>query len=323
MRRAFLKQAVGVAVTAAVSPFARGQSEWPTRPIKIIVPYPPGGALDPIARAIGQGVSVQLGQPVVVENRPGASTSIAAGAVAKGESNGYSLLFASPITHVVHTMQAPRGYDSVKDFTAIAAVSRGDYSLVVHPSVPATTLPEFIAYGKANPDKIYASLASTGGADHIATELFKLQTGIKLTSVAYKGSGAGLIDLIAGRTQMFIIAHSLAQTHVESGKLRFLAYCAAPTDKPDAPTFAQAGLKDFEQFITMNMVLAHAQTPAPIVAKLTAAIKTALESPDTRASIMASKQLPFYMPPAELNAKLANDSVKFASLIQRTGIKFE
>jgi tripartite-type tricarboxylate transporter receptor subunit TctC len=220
-------------------------------------------------------------------------------------------------------MHAPRGYDAVKDFTGIAAVSRGDFSLVVHPSVPANTLQEFIAYGRANPDKISASLASTGGADHLATELFKLQTGIKLTGVAYRGSGPGLVDLLGGRTQMFIIAHSLAQTHIDAGRLRFLAYLAAPTDKPNAPTFAQAGLTDFEQFITMNIVLAHAATPAPIVAKLTAAIKSALESAETRTAIMASNQLPFYMTPAALNAKLANDSVKFAAMIQKTGIKFE
>jgi tripartite-type tricarboxylate transporter receptor subunit TctC len=318
-----LKQAAALSASIAVSPLAFGQADWPTRPIKLIVPYPPGGALDPIARAIGQRLTVSLGQPVIVENKPGGGTSIAATAVTKGEADGYNLLFTSPITHVVHTLQAPRGYDSVKDFAAISAVSRGDFSLVVHPSVPANTLPEFIAWGRANPDKISASLSGIGGADHLATELFKLQTGIKLTGITYKGSGPALVDLLGGRTQMFIIAHSLAQQHVEAGKLRVLAYTAQPVGKPPVPTFAQAGLKDFEQFVTMNIVLAAAATPQPVIARLSAAIKDALENPETRTAITAANQAPYYMTPAALYAKLVNDSAKFADIVQKTGIKFE
>lgn len=323
MRRLFLKRAAALSASFAASPLVFGQAEWPTRSVKLVVPFPPGGALDPIARAIAQRLTVSLGQPFVVENKPGGGTSIAAGAVAKGEPDGYSLLFTSPITHVVHTLQAPRGYDSVKDFAAICAVSRGDYSLVVHPSVPATTLPEFIAWGRANPDRISASLAGIATADHLATELFKLQTGIKLTGVTYKGSGPALLDLLAGRTQMYIIAHSLAQQHVEAGRLRVLAYTVQPVGMPPVPTFAQAGLKDFEQFITMNIVLAAAATPQPVIDKMAAAIKDALANPETRTAIMAANQAPFYMTPAALNAKLASDSAKYADIIQKTGIKFE
>jgi tripartite-type tricarboxylate transporter receptor subunit TctC len=323
MRRAFLKQAAALSASIAVPSLAFAQAEWPSRPIKVLVPFPPGGALDPIARALGARMGGFLGQPIVVENRPGGGTAIAAGAVAKGEPDGHTILITSPITHVLPTMQMPRGYDAIKDFAPISAVSRGDFSLAVHPSVPAKTLAEFIAWGKANPDKISASISSTGGADHLATELFKLATGIKLTIVPYKGSGPALVDLLAGRIQMMIIAHSLVQQHIEAGKLRMLAYATQPVDKPPAPTLVQAGMKEFEPFITMNIILAPAATPAPVVAKLASAIQRSLETPETRSAIQSANQVPFFMPPDKLREKLVNDSAFFADIVQKTGIKFE
>jgi tripartite-type tricarboxylate transporter receptor subunit TctC len=323
MRRAFLKQAAALSASIAVPSLASAQADWPTRPIKILVPYPPGGAVDPIARALGTRMGGFLGQPIVVENRPGASTAIAAGAVAKGEPDGYTILITSPITHVLHTMQQPRGYDSVKDFAPIAAVSRSDFSVAVHSSVPAKTLEEFIAWGKANPDKVSAGVSAIGGADHLVTELFKLATGVNVNVVSYKGSGPAVVDLLAGRIQMMIVAHSLVRQHIEAGKLRWLAYAVQPIDKPPTTTLVGAGMKEFEPFITMNIILASAATPAPVVEKLASAIQRSLDTTETRNAIQSANQVPFFMPPDKLREKLANDKALFADIVRKTGIKFE
>jgi tripartite-type tricarboxylate transporter receptor subunit TctC len=323
MRRTFLKQVAALSASIAASPLAFSQADWPSRPIKLLVPYPPGGALDPIARIVAPKVSVLLGQPIVIENRPGANTAIAAGAVSRAEPDGYTLLFTSAATHVIHTIQAPRGYDSVKGFTPVATVSRGDYMMTINATVPANNLQEFIAYGRANPGKISAGAAGAGNADHLAAELFKLATGINLTSVPYKGAAPALLDLVAGRVQMMITTQSLMQPQVEAGKLRIMAYTYQPTDKPAVPTFAQAGLQGFETFGLLNIVLAPPDTPASIVAKLSSALQRVLEMPETRASIAAVNQSAFYMPPAALRERLVGDSVKFAEIIQKADIKFD
>lgn len=323
MKRTFLKQAASLVACMAASPFALAQTDWPTKPIKVLVPYPPGGVLDPVARAVGQRLSVVLGQPIIVENRPGANTAIAAGAVVKSEPDGYNLLFTSPMGHVVHTMQKPRGYDALADFAAVAAVSRGDYLIVVHPSVPATTLPELIAYAKANPDKLSAGAGSSGNNEYMAAEMFKIATGVKFTTVPYKGSAQAVLDLLAGRTQLMITSRSLSQPHIDAGKLRLLAYTYPPADKPSAPTFAQSGLKGFEMFGSMNIVLAPRATPAPVIAKLASALQQVLEMPETKTAIAAVNQVAFYMPPQELQQKLISDSAKVAELIKEAGIKFE
>jgi tripartite-type tricarboxylate transporter receptor subunit TctC len=323
MRRTFLKQVAALSASIAASPLAFSQADWPSRPIKLLVPYPPGGALDPIARILAPKVGALLGQPIVIENRPGANTAIAAGAVSRAEPDGYTLLFTSAATHVIHTIQAPRGYDSVKGFTPVAAVSRGDYMMTINASVPAKNLQEFIAYGRANPGLISAGAAGAGNADHLAAELFKLATGINLTSIPYKGAAPALLDLVAGRVQMMITTQSLMQPQVDAGKLRIMAYTYQPTDKPAVPTFAQAGLQGFETFGLLNIVLAPPDTPAPIVAKLSGALQRVLEMPETKASIAAVNQSAFYMPPAALRERLVGDSVKFADIIQKADIKFD
>jgi tripartite-type tricarboxylate transporter receptor subunit TctC len=324
MKRQFLRQLAALAACAAAHPLSLAQAaDWPAKPIRLLVPFPPGGALDPVARAVGQRLAAVLGQPVVVDNRPGANTAIAAGAVAKAEPDGYTLLFTSVTTHVIHTLQAPRGYDSIKDFAHVAAVSRGDFVMAIHPSIPANTLPEFIAYGKANPDRISAGAGGSGNAEHVAAEMFKLATGVNVTTIPYKGSGPALVDLLAGRTQMMITSQSLVQAQIDAGKLRLLAFTYQPAGKPPVPTFAQYGLKDFDKFGLMNIILAPAATPAPVVAKLTAAIERVLEMPDTKGAIAAVNQTAHYLPPPALRNKLTGDSALFAEIIRKADIKFD
>lgn len=323
MRRQFLRQLLAASACAAMQPSAFSQTEWPTKPIKLLVPFPPGGALDPVARAVGQRLAVVLGQPIIVDNRPGANTAIAAGAVTRSEPDGYTLLFTSVTTHVIHTLQAQRGYDAIKDFAHVAAVSRGDFVMAIHPSIPANTLAEFIAYGKENPGKISAGAGASGNAEHVAAEMFKLATGVTVTTIPYKGSSAALVDLLAGRTQMMITSQSLVQTHIDAGKLRLLAFTYQPSGKAPVPTFAQYGLKDFDKFGLMNIILAPAATPAPVVARLTAAIQHVLDMPDTQAAIAAINQTAYYLPPAALRDKLSGDSALFAEIIRKADIRFD
>jgi tripartite-type tricarboxylate transporter receptor subunit TctC len=326
MRRTFLQQAAVAAVVIAspfAAPVAFAQGEWPSRPIKLVVPYPPGGALDPVARIVANKVGPMLGQAIVVENRPGANTAIAAGAVNKAEPDGYLLLFTSPSTHIIHTLQQPRGYDPITGFTPVAAVSRGDYMMAINATVPANTVQEFIAWGKANPDKIAAGASSPGNSDQLASELFKLQTGIKMVTVPYKGAGPALLDLVAGRTQMMITSQSLLQPQVDAGKLRFLAFTSQPSDKPPVTTLGQAGLTGFETFGLLNIILAPPNTPQPIVDKLTSAVKTALEMPDVKSQIAAVNQRAFYMPPQGLRDRMTHDIDRVKDIIKRADIKLE
>ncbi|MDO9436989.1 tripartite tricarboxylate transporter substrate binding protein [Hydrogenophaga sp.] len=323
MRREFLKRAAALSATVVLSPMAFAQADWPTRPITLLVPYPPGGALDPIARALAAQLPALLGQPIVVVNRPGGNTSIASTAVYRAEPDGYTLVINSPTTQVLHTMQAPRGYDAVKGFSPIASVSHGDWVLAVHASVPANNLPELIAYGRANPDKLSAGVTGAGTADHLGTELFKHATDIKFMSVPYKGSGAAMIDLVAGRVQMMISTKTVLQPQIDAGKLRLIAYTSQPVGEPPVPTFAQAGLKGFEVFGTTLIVLGPPNMPAPIVNRLTNAIERAIQMPETKTMLANVNQRPFYEPPAAVRDRLTAANALFTDIIQKTGIKFE
>jgi tripartite-type tricarboxylate transporter receptor subunit TctC len=321
VKRLFLKQLAALAAAAAASPFAAGQAAYPDRPIRMLVPYPPGGSTDPIARMLGLKIADLLGQPVIVENRPGGNTSIASAFIAKAAPDGYNLLFSSANTHVIHTMQSNLPYDSLKDFAPIATVSRSGYMLAVHPSVPATTLAEMIAYAKANPGKLNYGSAGIGNANHLAGELFNLNAGVKITHVPYKGTGAAMVDLLAGRVQMYLSTTSSLQQHVDKGSLRAIAYTSQPLGRPPVPTFEQAGLKDFEKIELVTMVLAPKDTPAAIVTKLADAIQKALEMPDLKAAIEAQNQVAFYMSPAQLVERLKSDRAKFNEIVEKGQIK--
>lgn len=323
MRREFLKRAAALSASLAAFPTAFAQADWPTRPITLMVPYPPGGALDPIARALAAQLPPLLGQPIVVVNRPGGNTSIASAQVSRAEPDGYTLVINSPTTQVLHTMQAPRGYDPIKGFSPIATVSHGDWVLAVHSSVPVTTLPAFIAYARANPDKVSAGVTGAGTADHMGTELFKHATGLRIMSVPFKGSGAALIDLIAGRVQMMISTRTVLQPQIDAGKLRLLAYTSQPAGEPPVATFAQAGLKGFEVFGTTLLVLGPPNMPTPIVNKLSAAIERAILMPETKAMLANVNQRPLYEPPVAVRERLVAAQTLFTDIVQKTGIKFE
>jgi tripartite-type tricarboxylate transporter receptor subunit TctC len=321
VKRLFLKQMAATAAAAAASPFAFGQSGYPERPIRLLVPYPPGGSMDPIARVAGQKINEILGQPVIVDNRPGGNTSIATAFVAKAAPDGYNILFSSVGTHLIHTMQASLPYDSLRDFAPICTVSRSGYMLAVHPSVPAKTIPEFIAYAKANPGKLNFGSAGIGNANHLAGELFNMSAGVKITHVPYKGTSLAMTDLLAGRIQVFFSTVSALQAHVDSGGLRAIAYTSQPPGKPPVPTFDQFGLKDFEKIELVTMLLAPRETPAAIVNKLADSVRRLLEMPDAKTAIENQNQTAYFMGPQQLAERLKSDRAKFAEIALKANIK--
>jgi len=317
MKRLFLKSLAVLAAACAAAPLALAQGHYPDHPVRVVVPYPPGGSVDPIIRVVAAKLGDVLGQPFVIDNRAGGNTAIGAGMVAKAAPDGYTLLFTAGSTHVIHTMQAVLPYDSLKDFAPVATVSRSSYMLAVHPSVPARTLPELVAYAKAHPGKLNYGSSGVGNANHLAGELFNQRTGTKIMHVPYKGGAPALQDLVAGRVQMMITNMPLLQPQVDAGALRALAYTSVRPGGPQVPTFAQYGLPEFESIESINILLAPANTPEPIIARVSAAVQKVLAMPDVMAAIENQMQSADYQTPQQLGQRMHADRARFAEIIEK------
>jgi tripartite-type tricarboxylate transporter receptor subunit TctC len=241
--------------------------------------------------------------------------------VAKSPADGDTLFFTAGSTHVIHTMQTNLPYDSIKDFAPIGMVSRSGYMIAVHPSVPARTLPEFVAYAKANPGKLNYASSGIGNANHLAGELFNILAGTQIVHVPYKGGAPALQDFLAGRVQVMITNVPGAQPQVDAGKLRALAYTSQLPNHAPVPTFAQYGMPDFEAIESLNVLMAPAGTPAPIIEKISAALKKVLVMPDVIAAIDAQKQEAYWSTPAKLGDRLRSDKAKYAEVIEKANVK--
>ncbi len=320
MKRLLLKTLAVLAATSLAAPFAFAQGSYPERPIRVIVPFPPGGSVDPIMRIVQPKLSELLGQPVVIETRAGANSAIGAGMVAKAAPDGYTLLFTAGSTHVILPLQPPQTSEFLKDFAPIAGVSRSSYILAVHSSVPAKTLPEFIAYAKANPGKLNYASSGVGNLNHLASELFNLRAGTKIVHVPYKGGGPAVQDFLAGRVQMMVTNVPTLQPHVDSGALRGLAYTTSRPGAPQVPTFSQYGLAELESIEPFLVLLAPARTPEPVIAKVTAAMQTVLSHPDVVKAIEGVLQSPYYLSPQQLGQKLQADHARVKEVIEKAQI---
>src|SRR5437762_4663599 len=236
-RRQFLHLAAGASALPAVSRVARAQG-YPTRPVRVIVPFAPAGTTDILARLIGQWLSERLGQQFVIENRPGASTIIGTEAVVRAPADGYTLLLATPSSAINATLFEKLSYNFLRDIAPVAGIMRVPNVMVVHPSVPAKTVPEFIVYAKANPGKINVESTGAGTSNHLAGELFKLMTGVDMVHIQYRGSGPALIDLLAGQVQVGFDTMPGLIEYIRAGRLRALAVCTATRSEalPDIPT---------------------------------------------------------------------------------------
>ena len=302
-----------------VSGLAQEQS-YPNKPIKIIVPYAVGGGTDIAARLIGARIQEELGQSVIIENKPGASGSIGTDIVAKAAPDGYVLSMASGSTMTINPYMIKVPYDPVRDFAPVGMVTATVLALVVHPSVQARSVNELIAYLKMNPDGYSYSSPGSGTPHYLTAELFKSLTGTKMTHVPYKGSGQALNDLIGGQVQLAFDTISVVLPHVKAGRLRMIATTDAKrtADLPEVPTVAESGLPGFESFSWYGVV-APAGTPKPIIDKLNAAIRKGLENPDVLKRLDDLGATPVSGTPKQMGEFIHTETLKWVKVIKELG----
>ncbi len=298
---------------------------YPTKPLRILVGFSPGGASDITTRIIGQKLSEAFGQPVVTDNRAGASGAIAARIVAQSAPDGYTLLSgATSILALNPAMLAKPGYDSIKDFTPVSQTVSMPQALVVHPSVKAATLKELIALAKARPGELNYSSSGSGSSSHLAIELLKFMTGINLVHVPFKGSGQSMPALLAGQVQMIFDPLPTALPHVKSGKLRALAISTAKRSPamPDLPTAAESGVPGFESSLWYGLLLP-AGAASPLVDKLNKAINDTLRAPDLVERFAALGAEPLGGTAPGFGKTIAEEIIKWGKVIKSAGIRGE
>jgi tripartite-type tricarboxylate transporter receptor subunit TctC len=309
------------AALVAVSTLASAQP-WPSRPVHIVVPYPPGGPVDLSARLLAPGLQDALGQPVVVENRPGAGGNIAAGFVAKSAPDGYTLVVGAIATHAINpALYLKLSYHPIRDFRHVALLVQVPNVLVVNNDVPARSVKELIALLKANPGKFDFASGSTGSTGHLAGELFKQLTGTFMVHIPYKGAGPAVIDLLAGRVHLMFDNLASALPNIRSGKVRALAVTTAKRSAsvPDLPTLEEAGLKGFD-LTTWWGIMAPGETPDPVVTRLAAEIAKVMEAPAVkeRFSAMGSESISVRTP-QQFTAFVQREAKLYSGLVKRSG----
>ncbi len=305
------------AIVTALAPEAAAQT-YPGKPVRFVVPYAAGGSVDPLVRLFTVKLTESLGQPMIVDLRPGGNTIIGTEAVAKAAPDGYTMLVMTVPNHAINALLiSTLPYDSVKDFAPVATVSTSDYVLVLHPSVPADSLKAFIAFAKARPGQLnYGSVGSLG-ISQLGTELFNAMTGVKMQRVPYKGSAPALIDLVGGHLQVGFNTPISSIQYVRNRRLKAIAVSGERRMPAlaEVPTFAEAGLPGFEMRVTFA-VLAPAGTPKPIVDKLSAEFGRIVAMPDMREKLSALGMIPLYSTPEQLTALLRADMAKYDKVIK-------
>jgi len=321
-RRYFLHLAAGAAALPAVSRFAWAQA-YPTRPVRWIVPYPPGGAADPIARLIGPFLSERLGKPVVIENKPGAGANIGTEFVVRSPPDGHTLLFITTANMINVTFYRDLSFDFMRDITPVAGLVRLPLVLEVNPSVPVKTVAELIAYAKANPGKVNFASAGVGTSLHLAAELFNMMTGTKMIHVPYRGSAPALTDLLAGQVQVLFDNLFTSLEHIKAGKLRALgvATAARVQQLPDLPTVADA-VPGYEASSVFGVGVPTG-TPREITELLNRELDAALADPRIRGRLLELTAIPIPSLAAEFRAEMVATTEKWGRVIRVANIKAE
>ena len=321
-RRLSLLAAVGLVAAAAGTALAQ---TYPTKPIKMIVPFPPAGSTDLSARAVASRLGERLGQPVVIENKPGAGGNIGSEVAAKSPPDGYTLLVGTVGTHAINaSLYSKMGYDHLKDFTPVILLSTTPNVLVVHPGFPANSVKEVIALAKSKPGELTFASSGAGTSIHLSGELFKSMAGLQMTHIPYKGSGPMLIDLMAGQTSMAFDNLSAAIAHIKAGKLKALATTGpqrAPA-MPDLPTVSEAGLTGYDS-TSWNAVYVPAGTPREIVDRLNRELRAILESAETRKFFADQGAEAGGGTPEQLNAFMRAETAKWAKVVKESGAKVD
>ena len=298
---------------------------YPERPVRMVVPFPAGGTVDAVARGIAQKLAEALRQPFVVDNRAGGAGSIGSEAVARAAPDGYTLLMGTASTHGSNpAVQKALPYDAVRDFAPVILVASTPYILVVHPSLPATTVAELLALARAQPARLNYGSYGAGSSNHLASELFRALTGVDIVHVPYKGGAPALADLLAGQVQMMFDVFATSGPQLRSGKLRLLGVGAArrSTLAPDAPTLAEAGVNGFEAG-TFFGLFAPAATPRPLVARLNEEANRALMLPDVRERLAAAGAEPGGGSPEQLGQAVATEVAKWTRLVRERNLRFD
>ena len=321
-RRSFLHLAAGAAALPAVSRMSWAQA-YPTRPVRWIVGAPPGGALDIVARLMGQWLSERLGQPFVIENRPGAGTNIGTEAVAKAPPDGYTLLLISTPSAINATLYEKLNFNFIRDIAPVATITSQPFVMVVNPSVPAKTVPEFIAYAKANPGQINMASAGNGTGPHVAGELFKMMAGVDMVHVPYRGSGPALTDLLGAQVQVLFSTMPSSIEHVRSGKLRALAVTTATRAEalPDIPTVADF-VPGYEASGWYGVGVPK-NTPAEIVDTLNKAINAGFAESKLKARLADLGGTVLAGSPSDFGKLIADETEKWAKVVKFAGLKPE
>jgi tripartite-type tricarboxylate transporter receptor subunit TctC len=317
---------LAAAALVALAPLAGLAAEpFPGKQVRFVVPYPPGGPLDTVARLLGQKVGASIKQPVVVENVPGAGGNIGAGTVARAAPDGYTILMGAVATHAINpTLYPSIPYNAEKDFIAVTQVASTPNVLVVNPAMKASSVAEFIALAKSRPGKLNFGSGSTGSAGHLAGELFKSMAGIDMAHIPYKGAAAAMQDLIGGRVDLMFdnLASSLSQ--VKGGRVRALAVTTAKRTPlaPDLPTVAESGLPGFD-ISTWFGIFVPAGTPKPVVDRLHDEFVKALAAPDVREKMINLGAEPVGNTPEEFAAYVKAEAAKYAKLVKASGAKVD
>jgi tripartite-type tricarboxylate transporter receptor subunit TctC len=306
---------------AAASVLAQG---YPDKPLKLVVPFPPGGPTDIVGRLVAQKLAEGIGQPVVVENRPGAGGTVGSTAVARAPADGYTLLYGSTTLAIAPSLYRDLAYDPRTAFAPISLVSRGPIIAAVNAQLPAKTLKDFIALAKSSPGRINYGSAGSGTPPHLAAELFKTVAGVDLVHVPYKGGGPAVSDLAGGQVQVIFEGLPTLLPHIKSGKVRALAITGAKRDPalPEVPTFAEAGLPGYDANF-WNGLVAPAGTPAEVIARLNSVLVQALATPEVHAALVRLGLEAAGTTPQQFGDFIAAEIDKWARVVKASGAKID
>jgi tripartite-type tricarboxylate transporter receptor subunit TctC len=320
MQASFRRRAFAALLATVLAGTAWSQT-FPSKPIHIVVPFAPGGGTDVLTRIVAQQLTEQLGQPVVVENKPGAGGALGAGLVTKAPADGYTLYVGSSATSMMPALYKNLGFDPIADFRPVAVIATSPFLLITNPKLPAKTLPELIAAAKANPGSISYGSAGNGSVNHVGMELFKAMAGVNLLHVPYKGSSGALADVIGGQVSMMMDTVVSATQHVKSGTVRALAVTSRQRSSlaPDIPTVAEQGVKDFDVTVWYGFV-APKGTPDAVVHKLNAEVAKALSSQAVRQRFATLGAEPETLSVDEFNRLWLADEKKWTGVITNAKI---
>jgi tripartite-type tricarboxylate transporter receptor subunit TctC len=307
-----------------ITPLTAAAQQYPTKAIRFVVPFAPGGGTDIIGRVVAQALNDALGQPVVVDNRGGAGSTLGTEIVAKSPADGYTILFGNISLAFNATLYTKLRYDTIRDLAPISLSAVQPNILVIHPGLPAKNLKEFIELARANPGKYNYASAGTGSGTHLAAELLKLQTKIDIVHVPYKGTGPALTDLLGGQINMMVSTFASALPHVKSGRMRALGVTTAKRSPaaPDVPTLIEGGVAGYD-YSTWYGLLAPAGTPKPIIDMLNTTNRKVLARDDIKQKLESQGVDPIVNTPAEFSAYMKSETEKWGKVVKATGAKAE